>query len=160
VSRCLAARGTNNTPMLVKIAPDLLDEDINDITDVALARGIDGLIVSNTTVARPANLRSVHARESGGLSGKPLLAPSTRILGQVAKRTQGKLTLIGVGGVSSGVEAYEKIRHGASLVQLYSALIYDGPLLGRRIAQELDALLARDGFASLSEAVGIDVEKD
>ncbi len=160
VSRCLIARGAHTAPMLVKIAPDLLDEDIADIVDVALARGIDGLIVSNTTIARPANLRSRHARESGGLSGKPLLAPSTRILQQVAKRTQGKITLIGVGGISSGAEAYEKIRHGASLVQLYSGLIYDGPLLGRRIAKELDALLARDGFANLSEAVGIDVGKD
>ncbi len=160
VARCLAARGNNTTPMLVKIAPDLTDEEIADIVDVALARSIDGLIVSNTTVARPANLRSVHARQSGGLSGKPLLAPSTRVLAKVAKHTQGKLTLIGVGGISSGADAYEKIRHGASLVQLYSALIYDGPLRGRRIAQELDALLARDGFAKLSDAVGVDVERD
>jgi dihydroorotate dehydrogenase len=160
VSRCLAARGADTTPMLVKIAPDLLDEEIADIVDVALARGIDGLIVSNTTIARPAHLRSVHARESGGLSGKPLLASSNLILRQVAKRTQGKLALIGVGGISSGAEAYEKIRHGASLVQLYSALVYDGPLLGRRIAQELDALLARDGFASLADAVGADIGKD
>jgi dihydroorotate dehydrogenase len=160
IVRCMAARGAVQTPMLVKIAPDLTNEDLDDIVDVALARGIDGLIVTNTTLARPPMLRSIHARESGGLSGKPLFAPSTRILREVAKRTQGKLTLIGVGGVSSGADAYEKIRAGASLVQLYSALIYDGPMLGRMIAQELDALLARDGFKNMSEAIGLDVEKD
>jgi dihydroorotate dehydrogenase len=160
IARCMAARGAAKTPMLVKIAPDLTDEDLDDIIDVALARGLDGLIVSNTTLARPPALRSIHARESGGLSGKPLFAPSTRILATVAKRTQGKLTLVGVGGVSNGAEAYAKIRAGASLVQLYSALIYDGPLLGRTIAQELDALLARDGFKHISDAIGVDVEKD
>jgi dihydroorotate dehydrogenase len=159
ISRCIAARGAAKTPMLVKIAPDLMDEDLDDIADVALARGIDGLIVSNTTLARPPTLRSIHARETGGLSGKPLFAPSTRILAEVAKRTQGKLTLVGVGGVSNGAEAYEKIRAGASLVQLYSALIYDGPMLGRTIAQELNTLLARDGFKNISEAIGLDREK-
>jgi dihydroorotate dehydrogenase len=159
VLRCLAARGDNKTPMLVKIAPDLLDEDISDIVDVALARGIDGLIVSNTTIDRPPTLRSIHARETGGLSGKPLLAPSTRTLAKVAKHSGGKLVLVGAGGVSSGAEAYEKIRHGASLVQLYTALIYEGPLLGRRIARDLNDLLARDGFATVADAVGADIEK-
>jgi dihydroorotate dehydrogenase len=160
VVRCLAARGDATTPMLVKIAPDLTDEDIADIAHVAVARGIDGLIVSNTTIDRPPTLRSVHARESGGLSGKPLLTPSTRILAKMARQTKGKLPLVGVGGIASGADAYEKIRHGASLVQLYTALIYEGPMLARRIATELDALLARDGFASVGEAIGVDIEKD
>jgi dihydroorotate dehydrogenase len=159
VLRCVAARGNDTTPMLVKIAPDITDEDIADIADVARTRGVDGLIVSNTTIDRPPTLRSVEARESGGLSGKPLLAPSTRILAKVARHTQGKIPLIGVGGIASGVDAYEKIRHGASLVQLYTALIYEGPMLGRRIARDLDALLARDGFANVSDAVGVDIEK-
>jgi dihydroorotate dehydrogenase len=160
VVRCLAARGGNTTPMLVKIAPDLLDEDISDIVDVALTRGLDGLIVSNTTIDRPPNLRSLHARETGGLSGKPLLAPSTRTLAKVAKRCLGKLILVGAGGVSSGTDAYEKIRHGASLVQLYTAMIYEGPLLGRRMTRELDALLAADGFATVADAVGADIVRD
>jgi dihydroorotate dehydrogenase len=160
VVRCLAARGDDKTPMLVKIAPDLTDDDISDIADVALARGIDGLIVSNTTVDRPPTLRSVNARESGGLSGKPLLAPSTRILARMAQRTHGQLPLIGVGGIASGADAYDKIRKGASLVQLYTGLVYEGPTLGRRIAIELEALLARDGFASVGDAVGVDIEKE
>ncbi len=160
VRRCVAARGDDATPMLVKIAPDLTDEDISDIASVALVRGIDGLIVSNTTVDRPPTLRSAEARESGGLSGKPLRASSTRILAKVARQTQGKLPLIGVGGVGSGADAYEKIRHGASLVQLYTAMIYEGPMIGHRIARELDQLLARDGFASVKDAVGVDIEKD
>jgi dihydroorotate dehydrogenase len=127
---------------------------------VALTRGIDGLIVSNTTLDRPPTLRSRHARESGGLSGKPLFAPSTRILAKVARATQGKLPLIGVGGIASGADAYAKIRSGASLVQLYSAMVYEGPLLARKVARELDALLERDGFSAVSDAIGVDVEKD
>ncbi len=160
VLRCQAARGNNTTPMLVKIAPDLTDEDIDDIADIAIERSIDGLIISNTTVDRPPTLRSPYARETGGLSGKPLLAPSTRILSKMAKQTGGKIPLIGVGGVSCGADAYTKIRHGASLVQLYTALVYEGPMLGRRIAAELDERLARDGFANISDAVGVDCEKD
>jgi dihydroorotate dehydrogenase len=160
VLRCQAARGDDTTALLVKIAPDLTDEDIADIAHVATERRIDGLIISNTTVDRPPTLRSRHARETGGLSGKPLLLPSTRTLTKMARQTGGTVPLIGAGGVSSGADAYTKIRHGASLVQLYTALVYEGPTLGRRIAQDLDALLARDGFASVSAAVGIDREKD
>jgi dihydroorotate dehydrogenase len=160
VTRCMAARGENTTPMLVKIAPDLTDEDVDDIVDVALARGINGLIVSNTSLDRPAQLRSIHARESGGLSGKPLFVPSTKILARIAKLAQGKLTLVGVGGISSGADVYQKIRAGASLVQFYSAMIYDGPLVVRRMAKELDALLARDGFKTINDAVGIDIGND
>ena len=158
LERCIAARGTAGPPLLLKIAPDLVDEEARDIAEVALGKRIDGLIVSNTTLARPAQLRSPLSRESGGLSGKPLMGPSTRMLKAMAQHTRRALPLVGVGGISSGEDAYTKIRHGASLVQLYSALVYEGPGLARRIARELDSLLMRDGFASVADAVGADVE--
>lgn len=144
-------------PLLLKIAPDLGWEDLADIAEVALAGQLDGLIVSNTTIARPASLRSAQASESGGLSGAPLFAASTAMLRRVAELTQGRLPLIGAGGVGSGSEAYAKIRAGASLVQLYTALIYGGPALVTRIKHDLLDLLRRDGFATLSEAVGADL---
>ncbi|MEI9888694.1 MAG: quinone-dependent dihydroorotate dehydrogenase [Rhizomicrobium sp.] len=142
-------------PLLLKIAPDLDAAALDDIAAVVDASGIDGLIVSNTTIARPPSLRSAHAKEQGGLSGAPLFEPSTRILREMRRRTA--RTLIGVGGIASGAGAYAKIRAGASLVQLYSALAYDGPGLVTRIKRELLALLARDGFATLSDAVGADL---
>jgi dihydroorotate dehydrogenase len=111
------------------------------------------LIVSNTTLARPP-LRSRHADETGGLSGKPLLEPSTRVLAEMHQRLNGAITLIGVGGIASGADAYAKIRAGASLVQLYTGLVYQGPGLVERIKSELAALLRRDGIAALADAVG------
>lgn len=144
-------------PLLLKIAPDLAWEDLSDIAAVALAGDLDGLIVSNTTVARPDSLRSAHASETGGLSGAPLFASSTAMLRRMYELTHGKLPIIGVGGIASGSEAYAKIRAGASLVQLYSALIYGGPGLVTRIKREMLDLLARDGFASITEAVGADL---
>ncbi len=143
-------------PLLLKIAPDLTEEDRVDIADVALASGLDGLIVSNTTITRPASLRSAVATETGGLSGAPLFAPSTKLLGEMYKLTGGKILLIGVGGIGSGQQAYAKIRAGASLLQLYSALVYGGPTLIPRINRDLAALLKRDGFATLTEAIGVD----
>ncbi|MBC7953385.1 MAG: quinone-dependent dihydroorotate dehydrogenase [Rhodospirillaceae bacterium] len=143
-------------PLLLKIAPDLNDEDLADIAAVALAGGLDGLIVSNTTIARPDWLQSDHAKETGGLSGAPLFVPATAVLSRMYALTQGKLPLIGVGGIASGAEAYAKIRAGASLVQLYSAMVYEGPGLVTRINRELIGLLKRDGFASVAEAVGAD----
>ncbi len=143
-------------PLLLKIAPDLDDAALDDIAQVVLAAGIEGLIVSNTTIARPA-LRSASADEQGGLSGKPLLASSTRILGEMRRRVGSKLVLVGVGGISSGADAYAKIRAGASLVQLYTALVYEGPGLVARIKCDLLALLARDGFASVMDVVGADI---
>ncbi|HEX4303013.1 MAG TPA: quinone-dependent dihydroorotate dehydrogenase [Rhizomicrobium sp.] len=140
------------TPLLLKIAPDLDDNALDDIAAVADASGIEGLIVSNTTIARPLTLKSPLAKEQGGLSGAPLLEPSTRILREMRART--KLTLIGVGGIASGADAYAKLRAGATLVQLYSALAYEGPDLVTRIKRELLACLARDGFATLKDAVG------
>jgi len=111
------------------------------------------LIVSNTTLARPP-LKSRHADQAGGLSGKPLLEPSTRILAEMHQRLKGAVTLIGVGGISSGADAYAKIRAGASLVQLYTALAFHGPGLVDRIKRELLACLQRDGFSNVGEAVG------
>ena len=143
-------------PILLKIAPDLDSAALDDIAQVVLASGIEGLIVSNTTIARPA-LKSAHAAEQGGLSGAPLFAPSTQILRQMRRRVGTRIVLVGVGGIASGADAYAKIRAGASLVQLYSALVYEGPGLVSRIKRELADLLARDGFASVGAAVGADV---
>jgi dihydroorotate dehydrogenase len=140
-------------PLLVKIAPDLILEERRDIAQVALDSGIDGLIVSNTTVARP-DLVSRHAPEAGGLSGLPLLGPSTVLLAEMYRRTQGRVPLIGVGGIAGAADAYAKIRAGASLVQLYTALVFVGPDLVRQIKSGLADLLQRDGFGSIAEAVG------
>jgi dihydroorotate dehydrogenase len=140
----------------LKIAPDLTDADRQDIADVSLATGLDGIIVSNTTIARPNGLDPRFAGEVGGLSGRPLLQPSTEVLKDMHRRTGGKLPLIGVGGVASATDAYAKIRAGASLVQLYTALVFEGPGLIGRIKVGLAALLARDGFANVAEAVGAD----
>ncbi len=143
-------------PLLLKIAPDLTDEDKADIAAVVLDLEIDGLIATNTTIARPDGLRGTRRGEAGGLSGRPLLAPSTRVLADMYRLTGGRIPLIGVGGVASGADAYAKIRAGASLVQLYSALVYGGPDLVTRILRDLSARLAADGFNSVAEAVGAD----
>ncbi|HEX5183992.1 MAG TPA: quinone-dependent dihydroorotate dehydrogenase [Allosphingosinicella sp.] len=149
----MAARGSSGPPVFLKIAPDLDPAAVDDIAKVALATSIHGLIVSNTTVSRP----SLHSRwrdEAGGLSGAPLRALALARLRDVRRATGGGLPLIAAGGIASGADAYERIRAGASLVQLYTALVYRGPGLARRICRELKALLARDGFARLSDAVG------
>ena len=143
-------------PVLLKLAPDLDDSAMDDIAQVVLASQIDGLVLTNTTIARPITLRSAYKGESGGLSGKPLFARSTDVLAAMYRRLNGALPIIGVGGISSGADAYVKIRKGASLVQLYSALAFEGPGMIGRIKSELSALLARDGFASVAEAVGAD----
>ena len=143
-------------PLLVKIAPDQTDADKEDIAQVALDCRLDGLIVGNTTVTRPEGLTSPQCEEPGGLSGPPLFALSTAVLKDMHRLTGGRVPLIGLGGVASGADAYAKIRAGASLVQLYTALIYQGPGLIGRIKRELADLLRRDGFASVAEAVGAD----
>lgn len=143
-------------PLLIKIAPDLTPDLCADIAEVALAAKVDGMIVSNTTTARPATLASGHKAETGGLSGAPLFAPSTEILRRMYRLTGGSLPLIGVGGIASGADAYAKIRAGATLVQLYTALIYSGPHLMIRIKNELAACLRHDGFTRLADAVGAD----
>lgn len=158
------ARTRRKPPILLKIAPDLTEEQKADIAAVVLAKsegkgGIDGLIVSNTTTSRPASLVSRHRDEVGGLSGQPLKDLSTRTIRDMYRLTRGKLPIIGVGGVSSGKDAYEKIRAGASLVQVYTAMAYDGPPVVHRIKTDLVAILQKEGFTNVSEAVGADVKK-
>jgi dihydroorotate dehydrogenase len=143
-------------PILVKVAPDLDENGREQIARVALEVGIDGLVVTNTTLMRPQELNSANSGEAGGLSGAPLLDLSTQVLSDLYRLTKGRIPLIGVGGISTGQEAYRKIRAGASLVQLYTALIFEGPGLIGRIKDELAALLSADGFGSVAEAVGAD----
>ena len=153
VARVMAARGSIAVPLFVKVAPDLEPQDFDTIARIALDGGVDGLIVSNTTISRPA-LASADAGETGGLSGEPLKPLALAALQNFARATGGALPLIAVGGIASGADAYARIRAGASAVQLYSALVYAGPGLVQRIKTELAALLRRDGFASIAAAVG------
>lgn len=144
-------------PLLVKIAPDLSKQDLEDIAAVALALRVDGLIISNTTISRPDPVsKNPVAEEAGGLSGKPLFPLSTNILKEMYVLTKGKIPLIGCGGVSSGEDAYKKIRAGATLVQLYTAFAYGGPALIPEMKAELARCLERDGFKNVYEAVGAD----
>lgn len=160
LARVIAARdeatppGARRPPLLAKVGPDLSARMVEDIAEVALASGVDGLIIGNTTIDRPATLRSRHAAEPGGLSGAPLLGKADACLEAFARTLGGRLPIIGCGGVSSGAHAYAKIRAGASLVQLYSALVYGGPALVAAINRDLATLLRRDGYSSVSEAVG------
>ncbi len=156
MKRVLAARdeATVGTPVFLKIAPDLTDEDKADIASIVKDLALDGLIVSNTTVARPETLRSARIDEAGGLSGKPLFAPSTELLREFRRAVGPETPLIGVGGVASARDAYEKILAGASLVQLYTAMVYEGPGLPARILRALPGLLRSDGFETVSDAVG------
>ncbi len=140
-------------PTFLKIAPDLEAGEPAAIAEACIAHGISGIIVSNTTVSRPP-LASAARGEAGGLSGAPLFELSTRVLGEVWDAAQGRLSLIGVGGVATGAQAYAKIRAGAAAVQLYSALAYEGPGLVGRIQRELAAMLRADGFTSVADAVG------
>ena len=151
-----SAGGKRNPPLLIKVGPDLDQQQLRDIAEVALASKIDGLIVGNTTVARPAGLRSRHAGEAGGLSGQPLLAAATACLSDMYRLTAGRIPLVGCGGIASGADAYAKIRAGASLVQLYTSLVFDGPTLVGRIKRELAQRLRADGFNSIKDAVGAD----
>lgn len=141
-------------PLFLKVAPDLDEIAVRDICEITLANGIDALIVSNTTLQRPPHLTSDNYVEAGGLSGQPLFQISTHMLRLFAETLQGKLPLIGVGGVESGLTALAKIKAGASAVQLYSALVYTGPGLVARLLDDLDGLLAAEGFDSVAEAVG------
>ena len=150
LAACTAARGT--TPLFLKVAPDLDAAAIDGIARAAIGHRLDAIIMGNTTVSRPP-LCSPHAGEAGGLSGAPLVALARQRLADVRSATGGGIALIAAGGIDSGAEAYARIRAGASLVQLYSALVYEGPGLARRILAGLDARLMRDGFASVAEAV-------
>jgi dihydroorotate dehydrogenase len=140
-------------PVFLKVAPDLEPADIDAIARIAIEKRLGALVVSNTTISRPA-LRSAHAGETGGLSGAPLRALATRRLRDFRKATGGAIPLVGVGGIATAEHAWERIRAGASLVQLYSAMVYEGPGLGARIVRGIEALMQREGFASIAEAVG------
>lgn len=141
-------------PIFLKVAPDLDDAEIEAIADGVAAARLEGVIVGNTTLSRPDSLASRHRGEAGGLSGAPLMALSTAVLGRFHAAARGRFALIGVGGIASGADAYAKIRAGASAVQLYSALVFQGPGLVTAIRRDLAARLAADGFASVAEAVG------
>jgi dihydroorotate dehydrogenase len=156
-ARAALAGSAPPKPLLLKIAPDLAPDAEAAVAEVALARGIDGLIISNTTTARPQVVTSRHRAEPGGLSGAPLFLRSTEQLGRFHRLTGGRLPLVGVGGIGRGGDAYAKIRAGASALQLYTALIYRGPRVVSRILAELDQLLALDGIARLEDARGVDV---
>ncbi len=145
----MAQRG--ETPVFLKIAPDLTEAEIADVADVAQSAGVAAIIATNTTLDR-AGLASAHRDEAGGLSGAPLFEKSTRVLARLARLTD--IPLVGVGGINTGAQAYEKIRAGASAVQFYTAMVYGGVSLAARIARDLDTLLKRDGFSTVREAVG------
>ena len=146
-----------DSPVLLKIAPDLSLAELDDVVQIARARRVDGMIVSNTTLARPSILRErARAREAGGLSGRPLFRLSTRMVAETYVRAEGAFPLIGVGGIDSGGAALTKIRAGASLIQLYSALIYKGLGLVEDIKNDLASTLLRTGRDKLSEIVGAD----
>ncbi|KRB80754.1 dihydroorotate dehydrogenase (quinone) [Sphingomonas sp. Root710] len=149
----MAARPAGGPPVFLKVAPDLEPADIDDIAEISAAHRLDGLIVSNTTISRPA-LASRHAGESGGLSGAPLRDLAQQRLADFRKATGGTMPLIAAGGIAGAEDAYARIRAGASLVQLYSALVYEGPGLAKRINAGLVKLLDRDGFATVAEVVG------
>jgi len=142
--------------VFLKVAPDLEPADIDDIVAVAFAKGLAAVIVANTTIARPA-LASRHAGEAGGLSGGPLAELALQRVRDFRAASGGKLPLIAAGGIGSAEQAWQRIRAGASLIQIYSAMVYEGPGLAARIARGLEKLAKRDGFARVSDAVGMEV---
>jgi dihydroorotate dehydrogenase len=151
------AKSGLRVPLLLKIAPDVEPSSADDIAEVSLASGIEGLIVSNTTIARPSSLKSRHAHQSGGLSGAPLFVASTALLRGMRARVGTRLVLVGAGGIVSGADVYAKLRAGASLVQLYTALAYEGPGLIARLKRELLDCLAREGLPDVRAAIGAGV---
>lgn len=148
-----AIRSDNPPPIFLKVAPDLEPSDIDAIARIAVEKRLGALIVSNTTISRP-DLRSSHAGEAGGLSGAPLKSLALQRVRDFRKATGGAMPLIGVGGIASAEDAWERIRAGASLVQLYSAMVFHGPGLGARIVDGLKKLMVRDGFTTIADAVG------
>jgi dihydroorotate dehydrogenase len=154
-ARALLEAAHGRRPLFLKVAPDLDEAAVRDIAELALTYKLDALIVSNTTLQRPPQLSSDNRDEAGGLSGQPLFQISTHALRLFSEALSGRLPLIGVGGVENGVTALAKIRAGASALQLYSALVFAGPGLAARVLDELDGLLAAEGFDHVSEAVGV-----
>ncbi len=159
ILRAVADQVPHRPPVLVKIAPDISDDALAALVETCVAEGVQGLIVSNTTISRPPGLRSSEAHEAGGLSGPPLFELSTRVLARAFLLSRGRLVLIGVGGVSTGEQALTKIRAGATLVQLYTAFAYAGPALIPRLKRELRAAMHSGGFARVQDAVGKDAER-
>ena len=165
LARSVAARDAaivpagRKVPLLLKIAPDMDDAALDAIVDTAIAAGIEGMIVSNTTVSRDGLTDTRLAGEAGGLSGRPLFRPSTAMLARVRRRAGGRLVLVGVGGIDSARTAFEKIAAGADLVQLYTGFVYRGPGLAREINAALPALLDERGFRTIGEAVGSDTAR-
>lgn len=150
--------GKRRKPFLVKIAPDLTDEQLDEIVATAQEVGVSGIIATNTTIARP-GLTSPHRDEAGGLSGRPLKDRSTAVIRRIYEKTGGQVPIIGVGGIENGDDAYAKIRAGATMVEIYTSFIYGGPVKVREIQERLRELLKKDGFSHVSQAVGIDVRK-
>lgn len=157
IDSVIAARAESGAgtlpPIFLKVAPDLEPADIDAIARIAMDKKLGALIVSNTTISRPA-LRSHHSGETGGLSGAPLRSLALQRLRDFRTATGGAMPLVGVGGIASAEDAWERIRAGASLVQLYSAMVFEGPMLGARIVEGLESLMKRDGFTSIAEAIG------
>lgn len=151
--------GASYFPILLKIAPDLTDTDKADIAAAVLEHDIDGLIISNTTITRPDSLQDLHKSETGGLSGQPLNNLSLGVLKEIYQATQGKLPIIGVGGIQNAEDAYMRIRAGASLLQLYTAMVYKGPYVAAEIAKGLAQLLRDDKFETIEAAVGVDTPR-
>ncbi len=153
LSAVMEARGNDTVPVFLKVAPDLEPADVDDIVDVVSHQNLDAIIVSNTTITRD-KLKSRNQKETGGLSGAPLKDMALQRLKDFRKASDSNIPLIGVGGISTAENAYERIRAGASLIQLYTGMIYEGPSIARCMASDLAKLLKRDGFASVSDAVG------
>ena len=149
----IEARGVDGPPVFLKVAPDLEPADVEAISRIAIDKKLGALMVSNTTISRPP-LQSRHAGEQGGLSGAPLRELALQRLRDFRKATGGAIPLVGIGGIATAEDAWARIRAGASLVQLYSAMVYEGPGIARAVTSGLEQLMKRDGFASIAEAVG------
>lgn len=154
----IASHRTTPTPILVKISPDMVDQDMVDVLEVSIEQKLAGVIATNTTISRPEGLASITGaeKETGGLSGQPLTQRANEVMRFLYRESGGRIPLVGVGGIASAEDAYHRIRAGASLVQIYTGLIYEGPYLPRRVNRGLLALLKQDGLRSISEAVGVD----
>lgn len=154
----LEGRGVKKKPILLKVAPDMSDEQMHDVVHAAVEEGIAGIIATNTTLSREAVAGHRHAEEAGGLSGRPLTERSTAWVKEIYQEVGDKVPIVGVGGIYTGQDAYDKIRAGASLVQVYTGMIYQGPGIAKQINKQLLRLLERDGFSHISEAIGADAK--
>jgi len=155
-TRTTAIRQGVDIPIFVKISPDCTDEELDDIASAMMEFQMDGIIISNTTNQRPTTLQSIHKHEMGGLSGRPLKNLSTECIRKMYQRTQGQVFIIGVGGVESGRDAYEKIKAGASVIQLYSAMVYQGAGMISRIRKELAEIMLENGHRTIDDVIGLD----